>query len=541
MGKYNCEGLRAVSLLRVSTDKQTNGKEKDIPEQRNILEKFIKQEGLIHIKEFVDGGISGYKIAMDDRDSLQTIKAMAIKKEFDVLVSYLPDRIGRQSLETSLVVKFLNSQGIRVITTEKELKTDDGTDMLLTFLSYWKSEEEAKTISKRSSDYQIQAICNGQFRGGGKKSAPYGYDVIPAFTRNTKGRLISDLQINPEESKVVKMIFDMSLKYNWGSRKIAAWLNLNGYKDKSREGRGWIFQTIDRMLVNKTYMGYLHMFSKKENKEIVSPKREDLIIIPENLWRKNISVIANRKKCRDNKLKGIGGVTNSRVLLSGLCWCGYCGRKLYAWTNHKYRYNKEGEVVSKRKYDYYKCKADNTRGLDLCSGQRCYSAKRIEAIVEEYSKKHINDILNGKITLNSLLQNQKKKIEDIKQSIINEEKLLKENEEQLDKLKKEISLSLLNKSVFQPEDLKSAMDLIKIEINKNIENIATFNIDINNIKADSERYDDMDIIAENWIDEYILGDIDTKKMLLNQIIERITIKKDDVQVEFHLNILNGIL
>ncbi len=81
------KGKRAVSLLRVSTEKQTT-KDEDIPSQRMLISEFVKREGVELIKEFVEGGVSGFKTKIDSRDALKKIKDMADHKSFDLLIVY---------------------------------------------------------------------------------------------------------------------------------------------------------------------------------------------------------------------------------------------------------------------------------------------------------------------------------------------------------------------------------------------------------------------------------------------------------------------
>lgn len=63
---------RMVLLLRNSTKKQAEKKindlgkvEYDIPLQRDILTPWAERQGYVIIKEFVEGGISGFKVSAE--------------------------------------------------------------------------------------------------------------------------------------------------------------------------------------------------------------------------------------------------------------------------------------------------------------------------------------------------------------------------------------------------------------------------------------------------------------------------------------------
>lgn len=277
---YDIQGLKAVALYRVSTERQATKDDKDIPAQKELVKEFIEREELLLMREFVEGGVSGFKTKVEDRDALTAIKSMANNKEFDVLVVYHSDRIGRSTEESPLVIKYLNDKGIRVFTAkEGEMKSKTQTDKLFTWMTYWQNESESVKISNRSTDYHIIAIQNGKYRGGGEKTVPFGYKLVDRGTLNPKGRKILDFEVDMEQAEIVKLIFSLSVENNLGARAIATYLNENGYKEKAKNGTGWTYTTITFMLNNIIYNGYMHMDSKVRGEKFISPKQEHLSLI----------------------------------------------------------------------------------------------------------------------------------------------------------------------------------------------------------------------------------------------------------------------
>ena len=65
-------------------------------------------------KEFQEQGISGFKVSANDRDAVQELKSAAEKKEFDILLVFMFDRIGRIDNETPFVVEWFIQHGIEV-------------------------------------------------------------------------------------------------------------------------------------------------------------------------------------------------------------------------------------------------------------------------------------------------------------------------------------------------------------------------------------------------------------------------------------------
>ena len=65
-------------------------------------------------KEFQEKGVSGFKISADDRDAIQELKTAAEHGEFDILLVFMFDRLGRIDNETPFVVEWFIKHGISV-------------------------------------------------------------------------------------------------------------------------------------------------------------------------------------------------------------------------------------------------------------------------------------------------------------------------------------------------------------------------------------------------------------------------------------------
>lgn len=104
---------RVVCLYRVSTVGQVD--HDDIPMQRIACRDYAATHPDWEIvEEISEKGVSGYKVAASDRDAIVEIKKKAIKGEFDVLLVFMFDRLGRREDETPFVVQWFVQQGIEV-------------------------------------------------------------------------------------------------------------------------------------------------------------------------------------------------------------------------------------------------------------------------------------------------------------------------------------------------------------------------------------------------------------------------------------------
>ena len=124
---------RAALAYRVSTKGQVD--HDDIPMQKKACHEFAESKGWTIIKEHAELGVSGFKVAAADRDELQGIKREAEKHEFDILLVFMFDRLGRKDNETPFVLKWFVEQGISVWSTvEGEQRFDSNVDDLLNYI-----------------------------------------------------------------------------------------------------------------------------------------------------------------------------------------------------------------------------------------------------------------------------------------------------------------------------------------------------------------------------------------------------------------------
>ena len=89
---------KVAVYARVSTDKQTT------ENQLNQLRAIADKNGWVIVREFVDEGISGAK-GRDKRPQFDTLLKSAVRRDFDLVLSWSVDRLGR-SLQH--LVEFLN-------------------------------------------------------------------------------------------------------------------------------------------------------------------------------------------------------------------------------------------------------------------------------------------------------------------------------------------------------------------------------------------------------------------------------------------------
>lgn len=104
---------RVMCLYRVSTKGQVDPQD-DIPMQRRECLDFIsRQPEWKFTGELMEKGVSGYKISASKRDAIQEIRSKAERREFDILLVFMFDRLGRREDETPFWFNGLSNMGLK--------------------------------------------------------------------------------------------------------------------------------------------------------------------------------------------------------------------------------------------------------------------------------------------------------------------------------------------------------------------------------------------------------------------------------------------
>jgi len=528
----NDNNIRVVALYRASTKAQTDKENNnDIPTQKKIVQEFIYSKGWNIIREFTEGGVSGYKMSEKERDALQTIKQMAVNGEFDILVIYMSDRLGRIADETPLVVSFLNKHNVKVWSVaEGEIKAESHTDKLLTYIRYWQSEGESIKTSKRVSDYLIAAVQEGRFKGG--NCVPLGYMLVDNGSKNFKGRHIKDFVINPNEVPLVKLIYYLSMKMNYGQRRIAMYLNEHGYR--TRAGKPWKSASIQLILSNPIYKGQFRMYSKLYDKEILSPIQEHLVIIPEHEWEENRRIIESRtnKKKKEN-YKNVRN-THGKLLLSGIIFCGHCGEKLTTFLETK-RYKKQnGEITTYQSYRY-RCMSFYKRGAVHCEGQSAYGSKKINSLVVDEVKAFILELQNKDLS-QEFFKSIEKQIKNLENTKVKIQSELSKLYSELKILNDEVVKSIQGKSSFKPELLNRLIEEKEQEITDKNTEINNVELEIKKLSLDMSAYKGLSTEFINWEERFDNADDELKKSMLLSVIDNVKVFKDQIEITFNVKI-----
>nr|WP_162306402.1 recombinase family protein [Brevibacillus laterosporus] len=527
---------RVAGLYRVSTKKQVD--KDDIPLQRRVCREFVdKQEGWTMVKEYAEKGVSGYKVAAKDRDELQRILTDAKNGLFDVLLVFLSDRLGRQGIKTLGYVQELIEMGIEIWSTEKgRITLDDLPSLIMATLEFGTAKEESRKISVRVSASHEQMAKDGAYRGG---TPPFGYKHEKTGFYNKKGKELLKLVQCQEESLIIKDIFNMVFELGYGANRIARYLNEK--KVPTRKSSNWSTGTLNTILKNPIYKGYMaygkrsaktgSSLAKSRDKWILPSKPEkSLIIINEEIWDR-VQDIRTKRSPEHVKREGVELVnpTKSPLMFVGLIRCGHCGSAVTTTYNYKSWTLADG-TIQKKCFPKYRCSGKALRATN-CDGQTIYSQNKIEGYVLKHIEKYLNGLKSRDLT--SVIEKRKKINKDENTTKLNKlQKLLEEVYQELSVLNAEVPKALMGKSNFKPELLSNLI----VQKEEEIVSLSNEILEVEKvIKCNRDQTKNIEMIQSyipKWSDIFESASLEKKKMMVFALIERITVYRDKIRIKF---------
>lgn len=251
MAKLPPDAPRAGLAYRVSTKGQVD--HDDIPMQKIECRKFCAQHGWRVVLEKAEKGVSGSKVSASKRDAIQELKTEAERDNFDILLVFMFDRLGRIESETPYVVEWFVKHGVEVWSTrEGQQRIDSHTDKLINYIRFWQAAGESEKTAERVATRIRQINASGHYSGG---TVHYGYRAVNKGRINKKGQPVKDLEIDPEEAEVVRELFLRTANEGYSSYSLAAMLENRGLRTHS--GARFTSTHILRILRHEGYMGYI--------------------------------------------------------------------------------------------------------------------------------------------------------------------------------------------------------------------------------------------------------------------------------------------
>ena len=542
---------RVRILLRVSSNAQMES-DGDLKVQRQIIVDYLNNrhpDWALDDKEYFEGGVSGYKNSVADRDVLQEAYEDAKNREYDILAVYKDDRIGRRMWEIGGYIMSLKSLGVDIYTVKDGCispETDDIMGQMMLALRYGNAQKSSADTGMRVKDTAKKLVAQGRFMGG---KAPYGYTLEHSGEISKHGRALKHLVIRSEQAEVVRHIYSLSLTKEYGSAKIAHSLNTDERYKHLAPGDVWKGGTITSILTNPIYAGYT-AYNRREhrngrtrsldqNEWILSAKPiPELVIIDEGTWlkvqRKRELRGMKYSKSKENQDVTIISRNDGMLSLVDVLHCGYCGCKMVNGSKYNYWTIKGTGERRTSKIPIYKCQ-NAWQGVPHDKTKQ-FRADRIESIIYGALAEYINGLLENEnifaeITENNKAEQQRRNID------------LAREQKKLDKIRHDIAVMEEHIPDAMTGEYSMTLDYLMENINakkeKELEQLTIVQqkeADLQNSTVTSGDWENIKNNIPTWHDLFLYADTPTKRVLVNKLIERIDITRGQIVIRFKISL-----
>ena len=371
----------------------------------NWVERNLPDMGRIPEENRYREVVSGETI--DSRPKMKELLRRIESPKIKAILCVEPQRLSRGDLEDiGRLVKILRYTNTIVITTTftYDLRDDHDRDSFERELKRGNEYlEYSKKIMRRGRELAVERGC---FIGN---KPPYGYDKIVIKEGNRKCHTLTP---NPEQAKVVKMVFEM-YRDGMGSHRIAA--RLNELAIPTQRGGKWHAESLKSMRANEHYIGKVFwnhrrtvktiedgelVTSRPINNEYMSFPGKHEPIIDMELWDAVQEIRGKIPKVQISKQP-----VNE---FAGIVCCAKCGRAL---SRRTYK-GKNGEARSAPRL---LCDAPTRCGIASCTidEMREEVIKILQSAIEDFELRIQRDASDSVAFHRELVANLEKRLKDL--------------------------------------------------------------------------------------------------------------------------------
>ena len=310
--KEKGEPILAVIYARYSSHSQT---EQSIEGQLAAAHQYAKTHGYTVVREYCDRAQTGRN---DNRDAFQQMLSDTDKKQFDVIITWKVDRIGRNREDIAFNKHRCKKNGIRIEYVAENLP-DSPEAVILESVLEGMAEYYSLQLSANVKRGLLESANKLQYIGG---FHPYGYKRDPETKK---------LVIDPVTAPIVKEIFNRYIE-GQTETQILNWLNNQGYTTVTK--KPFSKTVLNRILQSEKYYG-LYTY-----KDIVKVENGIPAIIDKATFDK-VQLLISKNRRAPNSV----WIYKDYILTEKL-FCGKCGSAMVG---------ESGNSHTGAKYGYYTC------------------------------------------------------------------------------------------------------------------------------------------------------------------------------------------
>lgn len=430
--------LRVTYYARVSTEKE---------EQKNSLEnqdtyyknKILSIPKWTLVPGYTDRGITG--TSTKKRNDFNDMINDGLNDLYDLILTKEVCRFARNTLDTLQLTRNLLAKGKGVCFELDNINTLETEGELRLTIMASLAQDESRRISERVKFGFSRAIEKGKVLGN---NAIWGYEKNKC-----------KLELNEEEAKIVKRIYEIYATGDIGIRKIGQELAKEGIY--TRKGEVFAYSTIKNILTNPKYKGFysgnktrvIDFMTKQRvylgEDEIVEYKTtEDIVpqIVDDKIWERCNEIF----KERSEKAKSESSGYNTKYKYSGKIFCKKDGQAYWRTIN--------------RGKEFWQCALYKKKGTQGCSN----NVNIYTETLDEVLKKIFDELfINKEQFINNLLEKCEICLKDCstEHDIDNAKEKIEDLKRERKKLIKLYTIELIDEKEFEEEN-----EIYKQKINK---------------------------------------------------------------------------
>ena len=517
-----------------------------IENQINMCIKYADNMlGITDYEVYEDEGFSGGNI---DRPQFKKLMKDIKTKKFTHLICYRLDRISRNVADFTSTLEILNKYECSFVSIKEQFDTSSAMGRAMMNISATFAQLERETIAERIKDNLRELAKTGRWLGG---PPPMGYKSVEVENNDSKGKSRKKhiLELNENEIKTIKLVFELFLKYK-SFQHVSRELERNGLY--SRKGSVFSRELVKQAITNPTYViadkklfdylksngveiyeeskingiyGAMAYNRRKENGSF-APMSEWIVsvgdhpgIISSDIWiecqniREDIKSIVSNRQC-----------TSHHALLSGLVICGHCGASMAP--------RKQTNTLSdgtKTLYRYYTCNLRN-KSATRCDNKALNAYDAEDYVINKIKSTTKEDIMNlylsSKERANIKLTNNKA-IEKLQNQVKANEKTISSLIRKVSNLDETVESEYLIQKNYESEIVKISEENKElknkiIELENENENILDIRKDLSKIIELYENFKKFYDYTENFED---------KKRLIRSVVKFVVWDSDNENLD----------
>lgn len=321
---------------RKDIDAEKRGEGATLDRHRLVLEQLATKQRLnvTHTFEEVASGET-----LEARPQMQEMLRQIEKRIWKGVLVVEVERLTRGALsDQDLITKTFLYTDTLIVTPFKTYDLSNPSDYEYFGFSLFWSNKEYLTINRRQQSGRKLSIIEGKYPGN---RAPFGYR-----RKKLENMTGWTLEENPDEAKIVRLIFDLYVNGNLqpdgnykrlGTALIVRRLDQLGYKPQKRDN--WAVSSIRDILINPVYIGKLRWNWRATKKDMVNGQEEksrprakdDKYLLVDGLHKAIIDTETFNKAqeyMKKNPPRPIGERKTVKNPLAGIVVCGICKRRM---------------------------------------------------------------------------------------------------------------------------------------------------------------------------------------------------------------------